>query len=248
MAHPITIYLSPTSTAIINVTQVEPPLGDGTRRPFAILSPQAEVIVAPKLRPPVQTEPTTEGAFDLTGAKNSVASTAKSKKSRRKAPDPSIVLRTICLPHPLFEDEVLDILAIYVNPFIKASPVFSGGLAKISILPSPSKPVPAPDKDKEKETAANEAEFTVAKQLVVKVQGWEDGPEDHVGISPRLARTLGITELGDLSRYHPPKMVLTQNYSVGSPNQEDPVETSLPSLLNLHIREDKFHETRRRQG
>jgi len=206
MSHPITVYLSPTSTAVVNVTQVEPPLGDASRRLFAILSPQAEVIVAPKLRRPVQTEAATEGAFDLTGAKNSVASTAKSKKSRRKAPDPSIVLRTICLPHPLFEDEVSDSLTIYVSPFLKASPVFSGGLAKISILPSPSKPVPAPDKDKDKETVANDAEFTVAKLLAVRLHVWEDGPEDHVGISPRLAGTLGITELGDLSRYSLPKL------------------------------------------
>jgi hypothetical protein len=106
----------------------------------------------------------------------------------------------------LFEGEVPDNLAIYVNPFIKSSPVFLGGLARILILPSPSKPVPAPDKDKEKETATNDAEFTVAKQLAAKVQLWEDGPDDHVGISPRLARTLGITELGDLSRYHLPKL------------------------------------------
>ena len=200
MAHPITIYLSTTSTAVINVTQVEPPLADPNRLPFAILSPRAEVIVAPKLRQPAQAESTTEGAFDLTGAKNSVASTGKSKKSRRKAADPSTVLRTICLPHPLFEDEFVDSLRIYVNPFVKAHPVFSGGLAKISILPSPSKPVQAPDKDKEKDNAQNNAEFTLAKQLVVKVQVWEDGTEDHVGISPRLARTLGINDLGDLAR------------------------------------------------
>jgi len=200
MAHPITIYLSRTSTALVNVTQVEPPLIDPNRRPFAILSPQAEVIVAPKLRQPAQAESTAEGAFDLTGAKNSVASTAKSKKSRRKVADPSIVLRTICLPHPLFEDDVGDSLCIYVNPFVKASPVFSGGLAKITVLPSPSKPVQAFDKDKEKEIAQNNAEFAIAKQLVVKVEIWEDGPEDHVGINPRLAWTLGINDLGDLSR------------------------------------------------
>ena len=189
--------MSPTSTAVINVTQIEPPLQDPNRRPFAILSPQAEVIVAPKLRQPLPVE---EGAFDLTGAKNSVASTTKSKRSRRKLPDPSIVLRTICLPHPIFEDEVVDNLCLYVNPFVKTLPVFSGGLAKMSILPSPSKPPAMPDKEKDNGTA-NDTEFTVAKQVVVKVQAWDEAPEDHIGVSPRLATTLGIHGLGDLSRY-----------------------------------------------
>lgn len=171
---------------------------DPTRRPFAILSPQAEVIVAPKLRQPVPVE---EGAFDLTGAKNSVASTNKSKRSRRKLPDPSIVLRTICLPHSTFEDEVMDNLCLYVNPFVKTSPVFSGGLVKISILPSPSKPPVVPDKEKDN-TNVNETEFTVAKQVIVKVHAWDEAPEDHVGLSPRLATTLCIQGLGDLARYH----------------------------------------------
>ena len=201
MTHPITIYLSHTSTAVINVTQIDPPLTDPTRRPFAILSPQAEVIVAPKLRQPPQVE--SEGAFDLTGAKNSVASTTKSKRSRRKVLDPSIILRTICLPHPIFEDEVVDNLCIYVNPFVKTSHVFSGGLAKISILPSPSKPPVVPDKEKDNATT-NDTEFTNAKQIVVKVEVWEEAPEDHVGLSPRLAATLGIHGPGDLSRYYLP--------------------------------------------
>ena len=198
MTHPITIYLSPTSTAVINVTQIDPPLIDPARRPFAILSPQAEVIVAPKLRQPPQVE--SEGPFDLTGAKNSVASTNKSKRSRRKALDPSLILRTICLPHPMFEDEIVDNLCLYVSPLIKTSPVFSGGLAKVSLLPSPSKPPVSLDKEKDNGTT-NDTEFINAKQIIVKAQVWEEAPEDHVGLSPRLATTLGIHGLGDLLRH-----------------------------------------------
>ena len=153
--------------------------------------------MAPKLREPAPVE--SEGTFDLTGAKNSVASTSKSKRSRRKAPDPSIILRTICLPHPTFEDEVVDNLCLYVNPFVISSPVFSGGVAKISILPSPSKPTFVPEKEKDN-ASTNDTEFTPTKQIVAKVQVWEEVPEDHVGLSPRLAATLGIHGLGDISR------------------------------------------------
>lgn len=156
--------------------------------------------MAPKLRQPLPVE--SEGPFDLTGARNSVASTTKSKKSRRKAPDPSLLLRTICLPHPTFEDEIQeDTLCVYVDPFLKTSPVFAGGFAKLSILPSPSKPPVVPEKDKDNAAATNEGEFTIAKQVIAKVQIWEEAPEDHIGLSPRLASTLGIHGLGDLARY-----------------------------------------------
>jgi len=196
--HPITIYLSPTSVATINVTQIEPPPTDPARKPFAILSPQAEVIVAPKVRQPLPVSPETQ--LDLNGGKNSVASTTKSKRSRRKPADPSIILRTICLPHPVFEDELLDNLCVYVDPQVKALPVFSGGVAKISIIPSPSRQTSTPEKEKEA-NAVSESEFTVAKQIVVKAQIWEEAPEGHIGLSPQLALTLGLSGLGDFAKY-----------------------------------------------
>ena len=193
--HPITIYLSPTSTAVINVTQIEPALTD-SKRPFAILSPQAEVIVAPKVRQTLAAE--TDGPFDLTGTKNSVASTTKSKRARRRVVDPSVLLRTVCLPHVTFTGDVDDGLCVYVDPYLRGSAVFSGGVAKITILPSPSKPTQPTDKDKE--TAPNDTEMTIAKTVVVKVLEWEDAPENHVALSPRLAATLGINKLGDIAR------------------------------------------------
>jgi peroxin-1 len=199
-AHPITIYLSPTSTAVINVTQIEPPLKDPTRRPFAILSPQAEVIVAPKVRHPPSGE--NESPFDLTNTKKSVASTSKSKLSRRKTPEPSILLRTICLPHPTFQGDPADTLCVYIDPFLNASKVFAGGLAKISILASPSKPS-APAADKDKENHPTDTELALAKHIVVKVEVWDDVPDDHIGISPRLATTLGINGLGDIAKFVP---------------------------------------------
>jgi len=94
----------------------------------------------------------------------------------------------------------LDTLCVYVDPFVKTSPVFAGGLAKISILSSPSKPAPGSEKDKDMTTPLD-AELAVAKQVVVKVQTWEEAPDDHVGVSPQLAATLSIRGLGDIARY-----------------------------------------------
>ena len=48
-SHPLTLHLSPTSTANIIISSLEPPLPSSS--PFAKLAPGAEVIVAPKSRP-----------------------------------------------------------------------------------------------------------------------------------------------------------------------------------------------------
>ena len=48
-AHPLTLHLSPTSTANIIISSLIPPLAASV--PFAKIAPDAEVIVAPKMRP-----------------------------------------------------------------------------------------------------------------------------------------------------------------------------------------------------
>lgn len=87
-------------------------------------------------------------------------------------------------------------LCVYIHPYVKASSVF-GGLVRISILPSPSKSPPSQDK---KDDTNAETEFTIAKHVVAKVYAWEEGPEDHIALSPQLAAALGIHGLGDIAR------------------------------------------------
>lgn len=48
-AHPLTIHLSPTSTAKVIISSLDPPQSSST--PFAKIAPDGEVIVAPKARP-----------------------------------------------------------------------------------------------------------------------------------------------------------------------------------------------------
>ena len=103
-------------------------------------------------------------------------------------------------------------MCVYVNPYVKASPVFSGGLARISILPSPSKP--APHEKKDENSNHTETGFAIAKHVVAKVQTWDDAPEDHVAISPVLAATLGINGLGDIARYTPFPFILSTGLSL----------------------------------
>jgi peroxin-1 len=194
-SHPTTIYLSMTSSAVITVTQIEPPLSDPVHRPFAILSPSAEIIVAPKLRPSTETN----GPVDVTGNRNSIASTSKSRKPKRKGTEPSMLLRTVCLPHKTFKGAVDEGLCVYVDPYIKASALFSGGMCKVSVLGSPGRQVATQEK-KDDGPGGADTELMIARQVVVKVLVWEDAPANHVGISPSLAATLGIQSLGDIAK------------------------------------------------
>ncbi|EGX91414.1 peroxisome biosynthesis protein (PAS1/Peroxin-1), putative [Cordyceps militaris CM01] len=91
--HPLTLHLSPTSTANIKIISLDP--APPSTAPFAKLSPNAEVIVAPKTR---TKQP------QSTGDHRSVASTSRSrrsgtstvrKKGTRDEPKPTMFLRAI---------------------------------------------------------------------------------------------------------------------------------------------------------
>src|SRR5436305_144034 len=84
-SHPLTLHLSPTSTANIIVTSVLPPIPNTS--PFTKIAPDAEVIVAPKVRP--------KSGRGVRGDARSVASRRSGKsgvstarpRSSQKAPD-----------------------------------------------------------------------------------------------------------------------------------------------------------------
>ncbi|KAM4054904.1 ATPase family associated with various cellular activities (AAA) domain-containing protein [Hirsutella rhossiliensis] len=82
--HPLTLHLSPTSAANIKVVSLEPALPSDA--PFAKLSANAEVIVAPKTR---------AKATQSSGDHRSVASTSKSRRSGQPAMIGSMMVRGV---------------------------------------------------------------------------------------------------------------------------------------------------------
>ncbi|KAI4194176.1 MAG: hypothetical protein LQ350_007916 [Teloschistes chrysophthalmus] len=77
--HPLTLHLSPTSTANIIITSVVPPLAPSF--PFARLAPDAEVIVSPKARAP-QGDGERSRSIAATGSKSAGDKSGRSGTSR----------------------------------------------------------------------------------------------------------------------------------------------------------------------
>lgn len=87
--HPLTLHLSPTSTANIIVTSLVPPIPSTT--PFAKIAPDAEVIVAPKTRTKVSR--ISRGDSRSIASRRSGKSGVSNARSRRDNARPAIFMR-----------------------------------------------------------------------------------------------------------------------------------------------------------
>ncbi|KAK9365715.1 P-loop containing nucleoside triphosphate hydrolase protein [Lipomyces kononenkoae] len=184
---PLTIYLSSSTTASLLLSQIEPPLQEDFA--FAKISPNAEVIVAPKVKKP------------LTSA-NGTPSKTKSLAGKKPADASSsyILLKAVTLPHSYFEDDgVLETensrdnpnLAIYVDSEAVYSVVKTSQHAMVSIVNPPllKNPVPVPTSD---EQSREEEQRRAATKVVVDIMSCNAIPVGYVGLSPRLGAALGI--------------------------------------------------------
>ncbi|KAL8749899.1 MAG: hypothetical protein Q9184_006620, partial [Pyrenodesmia sp. 2 TL-2023] len=94
-SHPLTLHLSPTSTANIIVTSLVPPLSSS--QPFAKIAADAEVIVAPKSRPRLNERNGSRGATSM-GRKSASGRSGRSsghraEPSERDLPATNLLLR-----------------------------------------------------------------------------------------------------------------------------------------------------------
>ncbi|TGZ78353.1 AAA-domain-containing protein [Ascodesmis nigricans] len=206
-SHPLSVYLSPTSTASIRLIKVEPEDSLSSSTGFAKVSPDAEVIVAPKTRQRRSSR----------GAK-SATSTVKTSGRKKPAPDTSnsakaaMFLRGVVLPFaehmPKDDDEELSEedeslksggrgFTVYLDPTLVASRRLRGSpWALVSVV---RPPVLAPPKDPSQESQPEEKEKTkdseIATRVIANIKGWDSAPDTkHAGLSRLLAANLELFE------------------------------------------------------
>lgn len=90
--HPLTLHLSPTSTAAVKVLSIEPALPADA--PFAKVAPDAEVIVAPKTRPK-PSRGARESRSVTSTSKKSGTSGRGGSRSAREEQKPALFLRAV---------------------------------------------------------------------------------------------------------------------------------------------------------
>lgn len=195
--HPLTLHLSPTSTANIVVTSLTP--APPTTSPFAKISPDAEVIVAPKVRSK-QARSSNTSSRRSAGAR-STGSTVRQKSNRPSSSTTrgSVYLRAVDrqLASEWFVDDIEDDrdegLRVWVDPDLLGTNELRGASwVCVTILqPSGLKPPPDPQQQaKETEQKTNEAGLPATK-LVAKLLAWEDAPDNqHVAMSSLLCSSL----------------------------------------------------------
>ena len=188
--HPITLHLSPTSTASIIVSSLSP--APPANSPFAKISPDSEVIVAPKTR--------TAGASDRsnrsvtsTGRKSSGSkSTVRRKTSRDQASKGVLFLRgvTRALGDEWFDDEDAQMedrgLRVWVDRDVLLTKALRGVTwVAVSVVKPAGLVEPAdPQKD------AAETEKPTSK-IVARLGVWDDVPDtQHVGLSTSVCELL----------------------------------------------------------
>lgn len=192
--HPLTLHLTPTSTANILVTTLTP--GPSSTQPFVKISPDAEVIVAPKSRQQQPRSSNRESRSVASTSRKSMRSTTSTVRHRGVKDENNrhpVFLRAVDrqVVDEWFEEEdasSADVgLRVWVDRDLLLSRDLKGvtwaavSIVKPASLQEPIDPQTAtPDTDKP------------AQKVVARLCSWEDGPDaQHAALSSMLCATLG---------------------------------------------------------
>ncbi|KAF2084231.1 AAA-domain-containing protein [Saccharata proteae CBS 121410] len=218
-AHPVTLHLSPTSTANIIVTSLIPPPPQNS--PFAKIEPNAEVIVAPKTRhKPGRSSGRGSGSVASTSRKSqggrSTASTVRRRSTRDEASSrEAVFLRGVDrrIVEEWFDSDAgaKDAgLRIWVDRDVLLTKSMRGVTWVCVSIVKPAGLQEPIDPQKEAETEKP------AIKVVAKLDEWEDSPDSrHVALSNMLCSALGCQGLlGGLVRIEPaPRQLSTSETS-----------------------------------
>ncbi|PMD39552.1 putative peroxisome biosynthesis protein PAS1 [Hyaloscypha variabilis F] len=195
--HPLTLHLSPTSTANIVVTSLVPELPSSS--PFAKLSPDAEVIVAPKARPkPSRSsgENRSVSSRKSAGARSG-ASTVR-RRSGREEPRPVMFFRgldrSVCGD---WFDDTKDAqdqgLKVWVDRDMLLSKALKGlTWACVTVVKPASLQLPIDPQKLQQELEKMGDAGKVATKVVACLVPWDDPPDSqHVALSSALCASMG---------------------------------------------------------
>ncbi|KAL7275383.1 Peroxisome biosynthesis protein pex1 [Rhizina undulata] len=233
-AHPISVYLSPTSTASIKLTKVEPESALSAPNGFAKISPDAEIIVAPKTRQRRQSKGT-----------KSVASTHKTSSKRKTEGAASgdarsaLFLRGVPLPVELHmpkaddeeeedEDEEMQSggrgFSVYLDPILISTSRRLRGVSNVVVsvvrppgLAPPQDPSQAAQQQQQQQEEKDKKdavpEVVLASKVVATIRPWDSAPDGHhVALSKLLASALnlGVPDVGAMIRIEPATQQIPQ--------------------------------------
>lgn len=209
-AHPLSVYLSPTSTASIRLTKVEPESALSSANGFAKISPDAEIIVAPKIR-------------QRRSSRGAKSTTSTVRTSARRKPEASPVssgktalfLRGVVLPYarhlPITDDDQDNEnndemngggrgFTVYLDPSALASKQLRGTSKVVVSIVRPTSLLPPKDPSQQEQQSGEDkkekdSDPTIATRIVANAKEWNSAPDaKHVALSRHLSAALQLFE------------------------------------------------------
>jgi peroxin-1 len=191
--HPLTLHLSPTTTANITVTSITPVPQNAS--PFVKISPDAEVIVAPKTRQKERSstrESRSVGAASRKSGKSTTSTIRRRSGREENASKGAVFLRGVdrSVAQEWFDEEEdadADGLRVWVDKDILLTKALRGATwVSVSVIKPAGLQEPV-DMSKEQE------QEKPAMRVVARIAAWEDAPDSrHVALSTDLCKVLGF--------------------------------------------------------
>jgi peroxin-1 len=196
-SHPLTLHLSPTSTANIIVTSLIPELPSNS--PFAKLSPDAEVIVAPKARSkPSRSSGENRSVSSRKSAGGRSGASTVRRRSGREDSRPVMFFRgldrSICGER---FDDTKDSqdqgLKVWVDRDVLLSKALKGlTWACVTVVKPTSLQVPVDPQKLQQELEKMGEAGKVATKVVARLMPWDDPPNSqHIALSSALCASMG---------------------------------------------------------
>lgn len=234
--HPLTLHLSPTSTANIKILSLDPPQPSDV--PFAKIAPDAEVIVAPKVRPKSSRSNRENRSVASTSRKSGRSSTSTMRrKSQREERKPALFLRAIDrhLCHEWFDDGVgVEELSIWVDRDLLLSNEFRGlKWVAVNLMKPTTLQEPAPMQGQSQEAPVSAELHKSGRKVVAQLLPWDDPPNGQTAaLSTILCAAFGSQGVvGGVVKIEPASQPLAKKSILKSDVGDD----DRPSVQHLKV-------------
>lgn len=235
-AHPLTLHLSPTSTANIKILSLDPPQPSNVA--FAKIAPDAEVIVAPKVRTRSSRGSRENRSVASTSRKSGRSSTSTvRRRSQREERKPALFLRGVDrkLCDDWFDDGVgTDELSIWVDRDLLVSNEFRGlKWVTVNLMRPSSLQKPGPMQGQQQESQAAADSLQPGRKIVAQLLPWDDPPNGQTAaLSTILCSCFGSEGLvGGVVKIEPASQPLAKKSIL----KADIGDEDRPSVQHLKI-------------
>ncbi len=193
--HPLTLHLSPTSTANIKVLSLDP--APPTNAPFVKIAPDAEVIVAPKTRSkPSKTSSQSRSVGSVSRRSGKSSASTVRKKGGKEEKRPAMFLRGIDrqLCHGWFDNDSARLgLGVWVDRDLLLSKDFRGvNWVSVNIVRPACLQPPIDPQKQQQEVPANSDGTKPTEKIIAQLHPWDDPPNGQtIALTTPLCAALG---------------------------------------------------------